>query len=234
MTYEVVWCLNMFPWPSGVSSTLSPSTIVTGDPRPNYTTMRIELGSYAQLFDDVTPSNTPHSRSFGAIALGPTGNAQGAYHFLSLATGARLSRHRWTELSIPDTAIARVEAIALEQGQPLLQLHNLVVETCPDQLIDPTEYDKDYRPLPSHTADDDDDLSVDDFPDPIDPDELADLHDDLPIHPTPPLPIDLAPGAPENPTPAPDTGAPPDEFPTFHTTWPPPRTNNILRTGSPV
>jgi hypothetical protein len=51
VTYEVVRCLNMFPWPAGVSSTLSPSTIVTGDPRPNYTTMRIELGSYAQLFD---------------------------------------------------------------------------------------------------------------------------------------------------------------------------------------
>jgi len=53
--------------------------------------MRLELGSYIQLFDNHDPTNTPHTRTLGAIALGPTGNAQGAYYFLSLASGACLS-----------------------------------------------------------------------------------------------------------------------------------------------
>jgi hypothetical protein len=54
--------------------------------------------------------------SLGAIALRPTGNAQGDYYFMSLSTGARISRHQWTILPIPDTAIARVEALALARG----------------------------------------------------------------------------------------------------------------------
>jgi hypothetical protein len=142
--------------------------------------MRIEFGSYVQLFDDVTPSNTPHARSLGAIALHPTGNAQGAYYFMSLATGARLARHRWTELPITDLAIARVHALALHQGQPLLQLRNFVVENHPDQPIDDSEYDHDYRPLPSHTRPDDDDFSISSDLDPLDDDEVADLHDEFP------------------------------------------------------
>ena len=146
MVTDAVRCLNLFPWSAGISDTLSPSAIVTGQPRPDFNSMRLELGSYVQLFDDHDTTNTPHSRTMGAIALGPTGNAQGAYHFLSLASGARLSRHRWTELPIPDTAIARVEALGLQDGQPLIQTRGLVVEWRPDHHIDDSEYDADYFP----------------------------------------------------------------------------------------
>ena len=189
MVTDVVRCLNLFPWPAGISDTLSPSTIVTGQPRPDFNSMRLELGSYVQLFDDHDPTNTPHARTLGAIALGPTGNAQGAYHFLSLASGARLSRHRWTELPIPDTAIARVEALALQDGQPLIQTRGLVVEWRPDHPIDDSEYDADYNPPPH----DSDDFSHASTYDPIDDTELTDLAlpaVDYPLHdPTePPLP----------------------------------------------
>lgn len=40
---------------------------------------------------------------------------------MSLETGSRISCHNWTDLPIPDTAIARVEAIALKERQPLDQ-----------------------------------------------------------------------------------------------------------------
>ena len=43
-----------------------------------------------------------------------------------------------------DTAIARVEAIAFDEGQPLLQESGLVVEWRHDQDIDDFEYEKDY------------------------------------------------------------------------------------------
>ena len=136
--------------------------------------MCIQFGSYAQIFDDPDPTNTPHARTLGAVALDPTGDAQGTYHFMSLATGALLSRHRWTELPIPNTAIARVHALALCDGQPLLQDRGLVVEwrPAPDHPIDNSEYDLSFiasaRPSPT-----DNNLSHD--YNSVTSDELADL-----------------------------------------------------------
>ena len=143
---DSVRCLNQFPRANGIYSTMSPLTIITGAATPDYNAMRVELGTYVQVFEDHTPTNTPRSRSLGAIALCPTGNAQGDYYFLSLSTGARISRHNWTVLPIPDTAIARVEALALHEGRPLLQERGLVVEWRPDHPIDDSEYDVDYAP----------------------------------------------------------------------------------------
>ena len=170
MVGDAVRCLNSFPWRSGISSTLSPSAIVTGLPTPDYACMRLELGAYVQVFEDCDPTNTPRARSLGAIALMPTGNAQGDYFFLSLSTGARISRHAWTEVPITDTAIARVEALALADGQPLIQERGLVVEWRHDQHIDADAYDADF--VPPFVADEVDDL--DDY-DPVDHTELADL-----------------------------------------------------------
>lgn len=140
--------------------------------------MSLEFGSYVQLFEDNNPSNTLHSRTLGAIALRPTGNANGDYAFLSLATGRRITRRSWTELPIPDTAIARVEALALLEGQPLIQQHGLVVEWRPDFPIDEDEYDRDYH------ARDLADIPMADNLIPIDDTELTDLHA---LHPLDPL-----------------------------------------------
>ena len=126
------------------------------DPQPDQhrhrpTSSRLQLHAHrvrAQVFDDHTPTNTPAARSIGAIALDPTGNVQGAYNFLSLATGARISRHRWTELPIPDTtAIGGVEALALRDKMSLLHESGLVVvEWRHDQAIDDDAHDFDYAP----------------------------------------------------------------------------------------
>jgi len=182
---DVVRCLNQFPRKNGVSDSLSPACIVLGKPNPDYNNMRLEFGSYVQVFEDNDPSNTPKARSMGAIALNPTGNAQGDYYFLSLATGAKISRHQWTELPITDTAIARVEAIALNENQPLIQESGLVVEWRPDQPIDDAEYDRDYV-----NVDDQPDFFDDADFDPLDDDELADLVADVPG--IGPLPVPVA------------------------------------------
>ena len=174
MVFESVRTLNQFPHPNGVSDTLSPASIVTGCASPDYSTMRLELGSYVQVFDDKEPTNTPRSRSLGAITLSPTGNAQGDYYFMSLATGARLSRHQYTELPLSDTAIARVEAIALQEGRPLIQERGFLIEWRPDHPIDDSEYDFDYTP-PDHDPADDQ-LTPPDF-DSVAPSELDDLLD---------------------------------------------------------
>ena len=170
MVSDVVRFLNQFPWQHGISDTLSPAAIVTGIGTPDFHNMRLEFGTYVQVFEDNSPSNTPKARSMGAIALNPTGNAQGDYYFMSLSTGAKISRHQWQALPITDTAIARVEAIALHEGQPLVQDTGLVVEWRPDQPIDDDEYDLDFVP----PVDAVDDFAAHDF-EPIDADELADL-----------------------------------------------------------
>jgi hypothetical protein len=111
--------LNQFPAKDGASDTLSPLTIMTGRPRPDYNDMRIEFGAYAQVFETNDPTNTVKTRTTGAIALTPTGNAQGGFNFLSLTTGKKLARQQWDELPMPDGVIARVEQMAHAELQPI-------------------------------------------------------------------------------------------------------------------
>jgi hypothetical protein len=71
-------------------------------------------------FEDNDPTNTQKARTTPAIALTPTGNAQGGYFFLSLITGRKISRQQWDELPMPDGIIATVERMVLDQEQPIV------------------------------------------------------------------------------------------------------------------
>jgi hypothetical protein len=113
--------LNQFPAKNSVSHTLSPLTIMTGRPTPNYSNMKIEFGAYAQVFEDNNTTNIPRAQTTGVIALTPTGNAQGGNFFLSLATGRKLSRQQWDALPMPDGVVAAVERMAQDESQPLIR-----------------------------------------------------------------------------------------------------------------
>ena len=85
--------LNDLPAPDGVSREISPSTIVTGRPSPEYNVITsVVFGTYVQTHDEPDPTNNMATRTTGAIALHPTGNEQGAYCFISLVTGERLNK----------------------------------------------------------------------------------------------------------------------------------------------
>jgi Zinc knuckle len=112
--------LNQFPAEDGVSDHLSPTSIVTGLPPPDYNQMKLEFGQYTTVFEDNNPTNTNAPRIVDAIALHHTGNAQGDYYFMSLATGERISRRQYTMLPITQRVIAAVEGLARAQGQPQL------------------------------------------------------------------------------------------------------------------
>ena len=58
MVIDAVRCLNQFPWANGISDTMSPACIVTGAANPEYNQMRIEFGTYVQVFEDNDPSDT--------------------------------------------------------------------------------------------------------------------------------------------------------------------------------
>ena len=140
-------CLNGFPKDDGVSEHMSPHSIITGCAQMDYNKLPLEIGSNVQLLDRSV--NTIRSRTIGAIALNPTGDATGTYHFMSLKMGQVLTKGpgSWTEVPITDIAIARVEALVKHKGQPMVQDSSLLVEWRPNQPFDEDdEYDDDYEP----------------------------------------------------------------------------------------
>jgi hypothetical protein len=113
--------LNQFPARNGASEDLSPLTIMTGTPAPDYNDIKIEFGSYAQVFEENgNTTNTMRTRSTGAIAMTPTGDSQGGFFFLSLVTGIKLSRQQWDPLPMPDGVMETVERMAEDEDQPLI------------------------------------------------------------------------------------------------------------------
>jgi hypothetical protein len=106
---SVIW-LNMFPASDGVSDVLSPRGLVVGLRLDYNKHCQLEFGTYAQIHKE--HDNSMVSRTLGAIALCPTRNAQGGYYFLSLTSGRRLSRSRWTILPMPQDVIDRVHVLA--------------------------------------------------------------------------------------------------------------------------
>jgi Reverse transcriptase (RNA-dependent DNA polymerase)/Zinc knuckle len=115
-----VKALNQFPAEDGISDVLSPVTIVTGLPAPDYNHIQLDFGEYVTVFEDNNPTNTNAPRVVDAIALHHTGNAQGGYYFMSLTTGERVSRRQYTKLPLTQRIIDAVEHLALQQHQPLL------------------------------------------------------------------------------------------------------------------
>lgn len=95
MTIELamreVFCLNAFPSTGGISTTLSPRTIVSGNVVTFDHHSRFNFGEYVQTHKE--HDNTMASRTVGAIAMCPTGNLQGGFYFLSLDTGKIVNRN---------------------------------------------------------------------------------------------------------------------------------------------
>jgi hypothetical protein len=111
MVYASVFWLNTVPPVDGVT-TMSPRKLIAGQ-KLNYNKhCRLEFGAYTQTHE--VHDNSMSERTTGAIALRPTGNQQGGYFFMSLATGRRLNRKPkdWTELPMPQEVIDRVHTLA--------------------------------------------------------------------------------------------------------------------------
>ena len=110
--------LNQVPNMNGISDSMSPITIVTGQQMVNYRDLKASYGAYAQVHESNDIANNTHPRTVGAIALGISPNRSGYYEFMNLNTGKLLSRKRFTILPITDAVIQRVEQLAEEEKQP--------------------------------------------------------------------------------------------------------------------
>lgn len=109
LVYTMIFWLHAFPVLDGVSAHISPREIVTGVRITAEKHCVIPFGAYAQTHQQ--NGNTTDSRTVGALALRPTGKAQGGNFFLNLQTGKRIRRNRWTELPIPTYVVRRVHQL---------------------------------------------------------------------------------------------------------------------------
>jgi hypothetical protein len=116
---NVVNVLNYFPAKGGVSETLSPRTIMSGEPLDYNKHLSLHVGQYCQVHEEENPRNSQIARTKGAICLGPSGNLQGGFKFMALNTGKKIVRRSWDVIPIPDVVIARVNALGSDQPEQL-------------------------------------------------------------------------------------------------------------------
>ena len=122
MVHTCVKWINAFPPKGGMSRTMSPRTIMTGT-HPNYKSdCRLAFGAYVQAHQEPSPSNSQEARTVGAICLGLSGNIQGSFKFLNLATGRKITCQRWTLLPIPQEVINCMNQLGKADGQPNILL----------------------------------------------------------------------------------------------------------------
>jgi hypothetical protein len=77
--------------------------------------LNLQLGQYCQVHEEDQPQNSLLPRTQGAICLGPSGNVQGGYKFMSLATMKQIVRRSWDEIPMPTAVITRVNALGHDQ-----------------------------------------------------------------------------------------------------------------------
>jgi hypothetical protein len=107
--------LTFFITKGGVSKTMSPRMIMTGEKLHYKKHLCLQLGEYCQVHEQDAPRNSMAARTQGAICMGPSGNQQGGFKFMSLRTGKKITRFVWTPIPMPDFAIARVNFLGRNQ-----------------------------------------------------------------------------------------------------------------------
>lgn len=110
LVYNATFWLHAFPVEDGLSDTISPRELITGIMVDAAKHCVLAFGAYVQTHEE--HDNSMATRTIGAIALRPSGNEQGGHYFMSLQSGRRLIRNRWTEIPMPADVIQRIHAMA--------------------------------------------------------------------------------------------------------------------------
>jgi hypothetical protein len=84
LLHHVVMWLNNFPVAGGVSDRFSPRELILRHSLDVKRHCRAPFGAYCETHEDNTPTNSMKTRGMPSICLGPTGNRQGTFNFLSL------------------------------------------------------------------------------------------------------------------------------------------------------
>ena len=109
--FKSIKLLGYFPTTAGISTTISPREIVTGETLNYKRHLAILFGKYCQIHEEYTPHNSKMPCTRGDICIDPRGNKQGGFNFMSLGSIKNVERRSWDAIPMPDTVIARVNTL---------------------------------------------------------------------------------------------------------------------------
>lgn len=108
--------LNILPAKGGISSYLSPYTLVTRRVVDYDRELATSFGAYVQANQYNTPTNTNLPRTLDCVFLSPTSGKQIGFDVLNLATGQVITRPKVRKLPITELIIDAVEQLADRDG----------------------------------------------------------------------------------------------------------------------
>jgi hypothetical protein len=107
--------MNSFPVKSGISEKWSPREIVSRHKLDAKIHCKVPFGAYCEVHVDPDITNIMEPRTKWGICLGPTGNMQGSYKFLSLSTGKKVTQRKFTEMPMTDSVIKMVDSLCKKE-----------------------------------------------------------------------------------------------------------------------
>ena len=108
--------MNLFPMKSGISKKWSPWELISRHKLGAKLHCRAPFGSYCEVHVDPEIMNTLAPRAKWAICMGPKGNLQGSYKFLSLVTGKKVTQRKFTKMPVTEAVIKQVEEMVVKDG----------------------------------------------------------------------------------------------------------------------
>jgi hypothetical protein len=111
MHFCVMW-MNSFPVKSRVSEKWSPRELVSRHKLDAKLHCKAPFGSYCKVHVDPDITNTMEPRTKWAICIGPTGNRQGSYKFMSLTTRKNIITRNFTKMLVTERVIKQVNEMA--------------------------------------------------------------------------------------------------------------------------
>ena len=176
MAKASVFWLNGMPPKDSFGNQLSPRTIITGQDIDYNRHCRFQFGEYVQTHEQHDNSMNP--RTVGALALRPTGNAQGSFYFMSISTRRVLNRLHATPLPMPDEVVDRIHRLTRQQRtNPGLVLGDRNMSSTDMESVDSSESGDDEDYIPDQENVDEESMVEDDNTGQTDND--IDEHDEL-------------------------------------------------------
>ena len=77
--------------------------------------LSLQFSQCCQVHEEDTPHNSTSPWMKGAICLGPSGNVQGGYKFMTLCSAKKIIWCSWDAIPMPDTFIDRVNKLGKDQ-----------------------------------------------------------------------------------------------------------------------
>ena len=143
LVYAMAFWLIRFPDEYGISATLIPRAIITGQYVEFTKNCLLDFGEYSHTHE--YGENAMEYRTLEALALCPIGDIQGGNLFLKLHIGRVIPRFTWTALPLPNRIRKLVRRLA--QLPPIaLEVLNGLQHEVPNYELDNDKDDKDYVP----------------------------------------------------------------------------------------